>query len=142
MRGRSARIVLLVGDGEGSGLFDDESLAVESSRVGHAVVVSLSGDVDMLTAPQLLPAVEHCITDGECSLLVVDLAEVTFLATSGLGALLDVREFAERHELPFRLVIGENRHVLRPFEITGITNVLTIYRTVDEALNEPDGDVH
>jgi anti-sigma B factor antagonist len=131
-----------VGDGEGSGLFDDESLAVESSRVGHAVVVSLSGDVDMLTAPQLLPAVEHCITDGECSLLVVDLAEVTFLASSGLGALLDVREFAERHELPFRLVVDENRHVLRPFEITGITNVLTIYRTVDEAFNEPDGDVH
>jgi anti-sigma B factor antagonist len=142
VRGRSARIVLLVGDGEGSGLFDDESLAVESSRVGHAVVVSLSGDVDMLTAPQLLPAVEHCITDGECSLLVVDLAEVTFLASSGLGALLDVREFAERHELPFRLVVDENRHVLRPFEITGITNVLTIYRTVDEAFNEPDGDVH
>jgi anti-sigma B factor antagonist len=113
---------------------------VASRRVREAVVVSLAGDVDMLTAPQLLPAVEDCLDSGRCDLLVVDLRPVVFLASAGLGALLDVQELAGARGLPVRVVTGDNRHVLRPFEITGLTQVMSVHRDLDEALSPPRED--
>ncbi|OZM77191.1 anti-anti-sigma factor [Pseudonocardia sp. MH-G8] len=110
---------------------------MSSTHVGDAVVVSLTGVVDMLTAPRLLPAVDDCVTDGRCTLLAVDLRQVTFLASAGLVALMDVREFAEGRGLPFRVVTGDNRRVLRPFEITGIGRAVTVCGSMSEALSAP-----
>ena len=116
-----------------------EPLVVSSKHVGDAIVVSLVGDVDMLTAPGLLSLVDDCTTDGRCKLLAVDLRQVTFLASAGLVALIDVQEFAEVRGLPFRVVTGDNRRVLRPFGITGIGGVVTVCRSMDEALSASCG---
>ncbi len=64
-------MVLLVRDGQGNGPFDDESLDVGTRRVGPAVLMSLSGDVDMLTAQQLLPAVELCLVAAASGLVTL-----------------------------------------------------------------------
>jgi anti-sigma B factor antagonist len=129
-----------VSDRRQSPAVGDPPLAVSSRRVRNGVVVSLAGDLDMLTAPQLVPAVEGCLDDGSCELLVVDLRPVEFLGSAGLGALLDVQELAGARGLPLRVVAGENRHVLRPFEITGLTQVVHLHHDVDEALSTAPGD--
>lgn len=129
-----------VNDHRSTGALGDDSLVVSSRRVQSAVIVSLTGDVDMLTAPQLLPAVEGCLHSSGCELLVVDLRAVVFLASAGLGALLDVRAFADARGLPMRVVVGDNRRVLRPFEITGMARVVSVHHSVDEALSVAGGD--
>jgi anti-anti-sigma factor len=94
-------------------------------------VVSVFGEVDMLTAPQLFPEIERCVAAG-C--LVVDLAGVSLLESSGLKALLDIRGFSE--ERGCRAGSSRTKYVMRPLEITGL-EVLAICRSVDEALREP-----
>jgi anti-sigma B factor antagonist len=111
-------------------------MTVEGRRIEHAVVLSVAGDVDMLSAPRLLPAVEQHVADGPCRLLVLDLLAVTFLDSSGLKALLDVRRLSERRDLPVRFAADGNRHVMRPLEITGLDSTLAVCRSVDEALRE------
>jgi anti-sigma B factor antagonist len=131
-----------VGDGErrcaGEGALD-----VACRRVGNAAVVSVAGELDMLTAPNLRPAVSRFLSEGEYGLLVIDLADVKFLGSSGLKALIDVRDLATERGVPFRLVAAGNRHITRPLEITGLDQELAVYATADDALSDAgaDGDV-
>jgi anti-sigma B factor antagonist len=123
-----------------------DALIVTCRRIQDAVmVVSVPGEIDALTAPQLLPAIERCVADGPpLRLLVVDLTPVTFLGSPGLKALLDVQAFSGQRDLPIRFVAADNRHATRPLEITGLDKVLTLRRSVDDALQEFDseGNVH
>lgn len=87
-------------------------------RIRDAVVVSVPGEIDALTAPQLLPAIERCVADGPPPRLpLVDLTSVTFLGSPGLKALLDVQAFSGRRDLPIRVVAADNRHATRPLQI-------------------------
>ncbi|TQM01588.1 anti-anti-sigma factor [Pseudonocardia kunmingensis] len=103
-----------------------------------AVVVSVVGEVDMLTAPQLLPAIVEYVAKKPCRLLVVDLTGVTFLGSPGLKVLLEVQAFAGDRELKVRFVTADNRHATRPLEITGLDKMLTSSPSVHDALQELD----
>jgi anti-sigma B factor antagonist len=114
---------------------DDDLMPVRSRRVGTTVVVAVSGEADIQTAPRLLPAVEQCLEDRDCRMLVVDLSGVDFLASAGLGALVQVGEIASGKGLPFRLVVGTNRHVTRPLELSGLDQVFEVFANVEQALD-------
>jgi stage II sporulation protein AA (anti-sigma F factor antagonist) len=127
-----------VGDGERHGPDGGAgSLSVvDSRRVEDALVLSFSGDLDMVTSPQLYLAVVRCLAEGEHRQLIVDLTEVRFLSSSGLQALLAVRDLTKKRGLWYRLVVGSNRYVTRPLEITGLTAVLTLHRSLGDALGD------
>lgn len=73
----------------------ETTLAVSWSVEGDHLVAGLSGEIDAATARQLPDAV-LAVLGGE-PVVVVDLAEVTFLDSSLLGALVHCRaELAER----------------------------------------------
>ncbi|WP_219420013.1 STAS domain-containing protein [Pseudonocardia nigra] len=118
--------------GEGHGGASEE-LVVASRRFGDVVVVSVSGDLDMVTAPQLQPAVEQCLAGGG-ALLVIDLSGLTFLGSAGLKVLLDICDLASEQAWAFRVVVGENRQVIRPLEITGLDTVLPVHHSLAQAL--------
>lgn len=54
------------------------------------VVVSVSGDVDHLSAPVLSAALSGCLK-ADCRRVVVDLTAVTFLNAAGLAVIADFR---------------------------------------------------
>lgn len=56
---------------------------VEKSQAGGAVVLTVSGEVDMLTAPELAKAL-HAVPAA----LIVDLSKVEFLASAGMTILV------------------------------------------------------
>jgi anti-sigma B factor antagonist len=124
-----------VGGGEGHGSDIDNPEAVMIRRIGNAVVAAVSGEIDMVTAPLLHPAIAQHAAVAECSLLVVDLGEVSFLDSHGLTALVNIRQFAEDRGLSLSIVAAENRHVMRALEITDLDKVLPICASVDEALS-------
>jgi anti-sigma B factor antagonist len=121
------------------GLEPDEPMPVRSRRVADAVVVSVFGEADIDTAPALLPAIEQCLQDAGCRVLVVDLSAVDFFASAGLKALLDVADSANDRGMPFRIVVGDNRHITRPLDLSGLAEELAVFGTVDDALCGPGG---
>jgi anti-sigma B factor antagonist len=99
---------------------------------GDAFVVTLTGEVDLHTAPALEQALEGVVGLGGSS-VAVDLAGVTFIDSTTLEVLL---RYHERFGgLGGGLVIvTDDRRVLRTFQITGLDRVLTIEHRLTDAV--------
>lgn len=98
----------------------------------HTHVVAPSGEIDALTAPQLGRHLLGLADEGTTG-VVVDLSRVTFMDSTGIGVLLNaVKSLASRHG---RLVlVCPHERVMRPFEISGLTDRLSIFSSREEAL--------
>jgi anti-sigma B factor antagonist len=95
-------------------------------------VVSPSGEIDALTAPQLGRRLLGLIDEGKTK-VVVDMSLVTFMDSTGIGVLLNALKALARHKGELLLVCPHER-VLRPFEITGLTSRLAIFPSREAAL--------
>lgn len=105
---------------------------VEQYQADGAVVLAVSGEVDMLSAPQLADAM-HTALAGKPPALIVDLTKVEFLASAGMSVLVNGQaELAP----PTRLaVVADGPATSRPLKLMGIDSVLSLHRTLDSALN-------
>jgi anti-sigma B factor antagonist len=107
-------------------------LSVTTSRQDDVTIVSVAGEVDVYTAAQLRSALDEEVA-AEHVQLVVDLDEVTFLDSTGLGVLVGRLKLVRNQSGWLRLVCS-NERILRVFRITGLDKVFGIHASVDEAL--------
>jgi anti-sigma B factor antagonist len=91
---------------------------VEPRVVGPRTVLAVTGEIDLATAPRLREAVAAAFAAGACE-LCIDLAETTFMDSSGLHVLLDAAQQAEEldRELTIACPPGPVRRVI---EIAGL----------------------
>ncbi len=68
------------------------SMAV--TRAGDTTIVSLTGELDIATVPQLLPVATAELDRDECRSLVLDLAALSFLDSTGIGCWVEIRTHA------------------------------------------------
>lgn len=120
--------------GQGEPPAAEQLLTVEvASRVG-AVLVTVVGELDLMTAPRLRAALQSALRRAAGAPVVVDLTGVTLLGSSGLAALVDAARQAQDLDEPLRLVVDHKRPVLHPLQITGLDHVLALYHSLDAAL--------
>jgi len=88
-----------------------------------AVSVSPAGDLDVYTSPRLLSCIDELLAEGRTR-ITVDLQAVTFIDSSGLGALVK----AHRRAGPSAevTVVRPRPHIHRAMEISGILRVIKI----------------
>ena len=97
--------------------------------VDGRIVVHVAGEVDLANAPELDAQLATVMSDSP-SQHVVDLTDVTFMDSTGLGVL--VRALKRSRELEIRLdLIVTNERVLKVFGITGLDTVLPIHSSMD-----------
>lgn len=101
---------------------------------GPAVVLTVTGEVDLNTAPRLREALEEAVA-AHPSLLVVDLTDVDFLGSPGLAALIAAHDRAQPRTR-LRVVASSTTPVLRPIRLTGLEELLNVHPTLDHALSE------
>jgi anti-sigma B factor antagonist len=91
-------------------------------------VVKVTGEVDVSTSSALRDSLLRVITDENHHRLVVNLASVSFLDSTGLGVLVGIwhRVCAIHGCLA---LAAPSRQVRRVLETTGLTQVLPIYDT-------------
>jgi anti-sigma B factor antagonist len=65
-------------------------------------------------------------------MLIVDLTDVEFLASAGIGLLIDVQRLTESSPVQMR-VVAEGATTYRPLRILGVEQYLQIYPTVAQA---------
>ncbi|MFJ4658874.1 STAS domain-containing protein [Nocardia sp. NPDC088792] len=106
-------------------------LIVSTRPAGAAVVVSVSGEVDILSAPALSTALSEALTTGS-EVVVVDLSEVGFFGSAGLSVLVEALAAISGQQL--RIVASTQ--VRRPIELTGLDAMLSVYGTLPEALTD------
>lgn len=95
-------------------------------RDGGDLVISVVGDVDMHTAPRLRAFVQEAMAlDAGTARVVVDLGDVPFLDSSGMGALLASKRIAEGLDAAFclRRPSDRLRSLLR---VTALERILAV----------------
>ena len=107
-------------------------LSVATTERDDVTVVTVSGEVDVYTAPQLRSALEERIAAGHTA-LVVDLEDVGFLDSTGLGVLVGRLKAVKKVDGWLR-VVCTNERIVRLFGITGLDQVLPIFDSVEAAL--------
>jgi anti-sigma B factor antagonist len=106
-------------------------LSVSEHGEGAIPVVGVSGEVDVYAAPELRERLSEILADGRS--VVVDLTDVGFLDSTGLGALVAARTSAAERGAELPLVCTHQR-ILKLFTITGLDGVFTIHDSLDAAL--------
>lgn len=104
----------------------------EDTSVAGVHVISVAGEVDIFTAPELKRAMAAAV-DGGARNLVVDLSDTRFLDSTALGVLIGAVK--RLRPLDGRLVIVNTEpSTAKTFEITGLDQIFTIVARRDEAL--------
>jgi anti-sigma B factor antagonist len=106
-------------------------IAIDTAPIDGGVVISVAGEIDLLTADQLTEALAAAV--ARHALVVVDLTAVEFLSSSGLAALALAHRAAVEAGHVLRLVAA-NRVTLRPIQITGMADDIAVFATLPDAL--------
>jgi anti-sigma B factor antagonist len=97
-------------------------------------VISLSGEVDLYTAPEFKQQLLEVIGQGGKQ-VIVDFTNTTFIDSTTLGVLVGGVKRLRTNEGQLSLVCSD-RNITKIFEITGLDRVFTIYPTRDEAVSK------
>lgn len=97
-----------------------------------ARVVTVGGEIDALTAPELGALLTAQL--AAAPLVVVDLERVRFLGSAGLSVLFAANEFATRENRSLWLVFPHRGMVNRALEVTGLREQYNTAETVAAAL--------
>lgn len=109
-------------------------LDVRVATVGDAHVVTVSGELDVDSAPSVSAAVDTALK-AHPPLLVLDLTNVHFFGSPGLSLLLGTQERVLDAGGALA-VVADHRPVLRPLQVAGVAAVLDLFASREEALRE------
>lgn len=89
------------------------------TRDDGGCMISVSGEVDIANVEEFLTVAQGCLESG-ATLVEVDLSEVTFIDSSGLGALVRLRNQARERDVVV-VLRRVPEFVGRLLEVTGLT---------------------
>jgi anti-sigma B factor antagonist len=107
-------------------------LEIPDPDVDGWTVVRASGEIDVATAPELRERLTELI-DAGTTRLIVDLEDVDFIDSTGLGVLVGSARRARETGGDVRLVCT-NPRILKVFQATGLHEVFAIGSTLDETV--------
>ncbi|HEX4224104.1 MAG TPA: STAS domain-containing protein [Pseudonocardiaceae bacterium] len=116
---------------EATAVGTEDMATVTVEHLPDAIVVKVAGEIDMMTAPAMEDAVRRSLAERPAN-LVIDLTGARFFSSAGIAVLV----LAHRNSADVALrVVASDRVVLRPLELTGLTDDLAIYPTLTAALD-------
>ena len=109
----------------------EEMLEVHTTTRDGVPIVSAQGEIDVSTAPKLRDELSSVSADSVR--VVVDLSEVTFLDSTGLGVLVASWKRYNEAGGTLELVITRPQ-IVKVLEVTGLSSVFTIHSSLGDAL--------
>jgi len=99
---------------------------------GKVGLVAIEGEIDFSVLPEMRKALDEANAFGP-SCLLVDLTNVSFIASDGLGVLIEAHRKADEGGQRFDL-IHPQPHILGILRKTQLTKLFHVYESVDDAL--------
>jgi len=107
------------------------AFSVQIKKADAPAIVAVTGELDLLTAPQLKQVLGQVIDSAKT--VILDLSGVTYMDSTGLGALIGGLKRARELGGDLKLA-GLVPRVRKVFSITKIENVFEIYASVEQAI--------
>ena len=124
--GKRAARFLVMGKGE--------KMEIATKKAGSAVVVSVTGRVDAVTAPEFEKGLLALMAGGDHT-LVLNLAGLEYISSAGLRSILSTAKQlkAQNGTMLFAGLQGPVKDV---FKISGFGSIFKIFETEEEALRQ------
>ncbi|MFF4032076.1 STAS domain-containing protein [Streptomyces sviceus] len=116
---------------------------VTGDEQGEWTVLSVSGELDLVTSPVLRARVHDAVAEGRHS-LVLDLSEVYFCDSSGVGVLIASRRLIHSCRGKLRLILpaqgaADGSHVNRVLGALGVRRLFEVHPDLDSATEQEAG---
>ncbi|WP_373566858.1 STAS domain-containing protein [Streptomyces griseicoloratus] len=118
-------------------------LTLRNDKLDHCTtngwtVVSVTGEVDVCSSPAIREAVARLVDEGHRH-FVLDLCQVTFLDSMGLGTIVAITKGLQAHAGSLLLTCADAR-ILKVFKAGGLYPVYAFHDSVEEATRHaPEG---
>jgi anti-sigma B factor antagonist len=94
-------------------------------------VVHVTGEIDMVTAPELQDGLEYaCDLAHPPDIVVADLTGVRFMGSAAMSVLLEVDQRCRDQLTPLNVVVS-TPVTTRPLRVTGLDHVLRLVGSLD-----------
>lgn len=101
----------------------------------HFLIVQMAGDIDLVNADKLKFIVDKQLEQGKYRNLILNLENVDFIDSSGLGAILGrYKRISQAGGKVY--LINPKPQVLRILSLSGFTNIMPVFQTEDQAIGE------
>ncbi len=110
---------------------------------GEWAVLRVSGELDLMTSPVLRQHVHDVVAEGSHD-LVVDLSDVFFCDSSGVGVLVAARRLLRSCQGRLRLILpdrgaDDGSHVNRVLGALGVRRLFNVHPDLDSATTDEAG---
>jgi anti-anti-sigma factor len=116
------------------------TLKVDEAEDGAWTVLRITGELDIMTSPEVRQRVHEAVAGGRRE-LVLDLSEVFFCDSSGVGVLIAARRLLRSCQGRLHLILPaggseDGSHVNRVLAALGVRRLFEIYPDVPTAVDE------
>lgn len=116
---------------------------VTGDEQGEWAVLRVCGELDLMTSPVLRQRVHDVVAEGHHS-LVMDLSDVFFCDSSGVGVLIAARRLIRSCQGRLRLILPDRgaedgSHVNRVLGALGVRRLFDVHPDLDSATTEEAG---
>ncbi|MEU3429616.1 STAS domain-containing protein [Streptomyces gardneri] len=118
------------------------TIEVDEDEHGPWTVLSIRGELDLVTSPRIRRRVHDAVAGGRHD-LVIDLSAVRFCDSSGVGVLIAARRLLRSCGGRLRLILpetvvegGGDGHVDRVLSALGVRRLFEVYGDVPAAVEE------
>jgi anti-anti-sigma factor len=110
-------------------------IRVNTGELQGVPLMEVVGDIDLSTLPQLQRAIDNLFNSKNSMRLIIDLRRVTFIDSSGVGALIGAKKrLMTRHGELY--VICGNDHVRKKLGLMRLGNIMRLHSTPEEVTSD------
>ena len=113
------------------------NFSVSFRHRGDVCVLDLTGELDAHTAAEFEAALQKCVTEGECK-IVVQGKDLQYISSAGLGVFMACVEMAREGGGDIKIA-GLQPRVFTVFDLLGFPLLFDIVETEDEAVARFNG---
>lgn len=109
-------------------------MEVKAQLKGSTLIIKVTGEFDMTLADEFRKTADSYLDIGMAKNLLIDLSDVAFIDSSGLGAILG--RYKKVQSLKGKIVLaGPRPQVEKILEVSGVNRVIGIYDDKNSALS-------
>ncbi|NLJ99870.1 MAG: anti-sigma factor antagonist [Clostridia bacterium] len=108
-------------------------MKIKTRTTGKTLIVELTGEFDLVMSEEFRQRVDGCLDKGGIVNLLLDMRKVSFIDSSGLGAIIGRYKIINRGKGNMAIV-GAGPQITKVLEFSGIKRIIDIYENERSAL--------
>ena len=110
------------------------NLTIDIEEVNSQAIMTLKGEIDIYTAAKLKKDLNDLVSEQKSD-VIVDLKDVTYMDSTGLGTFISALKHSEKAGSKLRLIRANDR-LFRLFKVTGLDDVIDVHSLEEGGLND------